>query len=47
MANHRHLALGTISFTVCFAAWGLIGAFAPRFRASVQPSTSETALPFS
>ena len=28
----RHLALGTISFTVCFAAWGLISAFAPHFR---------------
>ena len=26
------LALGTLSFTVCFAAWGLISAFAPRFR---------------
>ncbi len=28
----RHVALGTISFTVCFAAWGLISAFAPEFR---------------
>ncbi|MEO7142966.1 MAG: nitrate/nitrite transporter [Bryobacteraceae bacterium] len=28
----RQLALGTISFAVCFAAWGLISAFAPRFR---------------
>jgi NNP family nitrate/nitrite transporter-like MFS transporter len=28
----RHLALGTFSFTVCFAAWGLIGAFAPLFQ---------------
>jgi len=27
-----HLALGTISFTLCFAAWGLISAFAPQFR---------------
>ena len=26
------LALGTLSFAVCFAAWGLIAAFAPRFR---------------
>jgi hypothetical protein len=25
MANRRHIALGTVSFTVCFAAWGLIG----------------------
>ena len=32
VANRRHIALGTISFTVCFAAWGLMGAFAPRFR---------------
>lgn len=31
--NPKHqLALGTISFTLCFAAWGLISAFAPRFR---------------
>ncbi len=29
----RNLALGTISFTICFAAWGLISAFAPAFRA--------------
>jgi len=34
MSNARHVALGTISFTVCFAAWGLIGAFAPRFQAA-------------
>lgn len=32
MLKRRHVALGTISFTVCFAAWGLISAFAPRFR---------------
>jgi NNP family nitrate/nitrite transporter-like MFS transporter len=43
MANRRHLALGTISFTVCFAAWGLIGAFAPRFREAFHLSASETA----
>lgn len=30
--QNRQLLLGTISFTVCFAAWGLISAFAPRFR---------------
>jgi hypothetical protein len=24
-----HLALGTISFAICLAAWGLISAFAP------------------
>src|SRR6516162_8466950 len=37
------LALGTISFTVCFAAWGLISAFAPRFRESFHLSATETA----
>ncbi len=44
MTNGRHVALGTISFTVCFAAWGLIGAFAPRFREAFHLSASETAL---
>ena len=37
------LALGTISFTVCFAAWGLISAFAPRFRESFHLSATQTA----
>ncbi len=32
MSERRHIALGTLSFTLCFAAWGLMGAFAPRFR---------------
>lgn len=27
-----HVVLGTISFTLCFAVWGLISAFAPEFR---------------
>src|SRR5690349_16602631 len=27
-----HVALGTVSFTLCFAAWGLMSAFAPQFR---------------
>jgi len=44
MGNRRHVALGTISFTVCFAAWGLISAFAPRFREAFHLSASETAL---
>ena len=44
MTNGRHVALGTISFTVCFAAWGLIGAFAPRFRELFHLAASETAL---
>ena len=43
MRNHRHVVLGTVSFTVCFAAWGLIGAFAPRFREAYGLSQSETA----
>ena len=44
MTNRRHVALGTISFMVCFAAWGLIGAFAPRFREAFHLTASETAL---
>jgi len=43
MGNRQHVALGTISFTVCFAAWGLISAFAPRFRELFHLSASETA----
>jgi NNP family nitrate/nitrite transporter-like MFS transporter len=38
------VALGTISFAICFAAWGLIGAFAPHFRDAFQLTASETAL---
>jgi NNP family nitrate/nitrite transporter-like MFS transporter len=44
MSDRRHVALGTISFTVCFAAWGLIAAFAPRFRETYHLTTSQTAL---
>ena len=44
MLNRRHVAVGTISFTICFAAWGLIGAFAPRFREILHLTASETAL---
>lgn len=44
MLNRRHVALATVSFTVCFAAWGLIGAFAPRFRETFHLTASETAL---
>ena len=43
MAN-RQLALGTISFAICFAAWGLLSAFAPRFREIHSLSASQTAL---
>src|SRR5436305_5673994 len=44
MSNRRHIALGTISFMVCFAAWGLVGAFAPRFREAFHLTASATAL---
>lgn len=37
------LALGTVSFSVCFAAWGLIAAFAPRFRDAFHLSATESA----
>src|SRR5579872_2099889 len=43
MRNRRHVVLGTISFTVCFAAWGLIAAFAPRFREMFHLTASQTA----
>jgi MFS transporter, NNP family, nitrate/nitrite transporter len=42
VSNSRHVALGTISFTICFAAWGLIGAFAPRFQAALHLTTFQT-----
>jgi NNP family nitrate/nitrite transporter-like MFS transporter len=37
------LTLGTISFAFCFAAWGLVSAFAPRFRELFHLSATETA----
>jgi MFS transporter, NNP family, nitrate/nitrite transporter len=37
------LALGTISFAICFAAWGLISAFAPRFREAFHLTATQTA----
>lgn len=37
------LTLGTLSFVVCFAAWGLISSFAPRFRQMFHLSATETA----
>jgi len=37
------LALATISFAICFAAWGLIGAFAPRFRELLNLTATQTA----
>jgi MFS transporter, NNP family, nitrate/nitrite transporter len=43
-SQQRHLLLGTISFMVCFAAWGLISAFAPVFRQRFHLSATQTAL---
>lgn len=40
----RQLALGTISFTLCFAAWGLVSAFAPQFRQTLGLTGTQTAL---
>ncbi|MEP6716901.1 MAG: MFS transporter, partial [Terriglobia bacterium] len=37
------LGLGTTSFAVCFAAWGLIAAFAPRFRDTFHLSATQAA----
>lgn len=42
-SQERHLLLGTVSFTVCFAAWGLISAFAPSFRQKFHLSATQTA----
>jgi len=41
--SKAHLALGTISFALCFAAWGLISAFAPEFRKLFQLTATQTA----
>src|SRR5262252_10549436 len=38
------LVLGTASFAICFAAWGLISAFAPRFRELFHLTATQTAL---
>ena len=38
------MALGTGSFAVCFAAWGLVAAFAPRFREMFHLSATQAAL---
>ncbi len=40
----RHVILGTISFAVCFLAWGLLGAFAPRFREHLGLDATRTGL---
>src|SRR5438105_15174914 len=39
----RHLALSTISFALCFAMWGLVGAFGPVFREMFHLSGTEAA----
>ena len=41
--NTKPLALGTVSFAVCFAAWGLIAAFAPHFREALHLSATQAA----
>src|SRR6266545_111892 len=40
----RHLTLSTLSFTLCFAMWGLIGAFGPIFRQTFRLSGTQAAL---
>ena len=40
----RALALATVSFTVSFAAWGLIGGLAPIFSSLYSLTASQTAL---
>jgi len=40
---NQQLALGTVSFAICFAAWGLISAFAPRFQQAFHLTATQTA----
>jgi MFS transporter, NNP family, nitrate/nitrite transporter len=42
-ARSWNLAYGTISFAICFAAWGLVSAFAPAFRNELGLSAQSTA----
>jgi NNP family nitrate/nitrite transporter-like MFS transporter len=42
--NTRHLTLATLSFALCFAVWGLVGALAPVFRQLYNLTATETAL---
>src|SRR5215467_7616223 len=37
------LSLATLSFVVCFAAWGLVSSFAPRFREALHLTATQTA----
>ncbi|MCI0540791.1 MAG: MFS transporter, partial [Verrucomicrobiales bacterium] len=41
--SHKAVIFGTVSFTICFAAWGLISAFAPTFRETFGLSATQTA----
>ena len=43
-SQSRHLLLGTGSFTVCFAGWDLVSAFAPHFRQLLRLPAMQTAL---
>lgn len=42
--SRLNLALGTLSFAVCFAVWGLISAFAPAFRSELGLTAGAAAL---
>src|SRR5689334_4820309 len=42
-APSRNLAYGTVSFAICFAAWGLISAFAPAYRKELGLTAQSTA----
>src|SRR5262245_27268200 len=41
---NRHLALSTVSFALCFAMWGLIGALGPLLRQTFILTNTEAAL---
>ena len=43
-SSNVQLALGTVSFAICFCAWGLIGAFAPAFRQEFGLSATQTSI---
>jgi NNP family nitrate/nitrite transporter-like MFS transporter len=42
-SSRLQLVWGTFSFAICFAAWGLISAFAPRFRELFHLTATQTA----
>src|SRR3972149_1848686 len=41
---NRHLGLSTVSFALCFAMWGSIGALGPLLRQSFGLTNTEAAL---